>query len=561
MDRTSILDALASCGVDTAEEQLLLRQRANAARRPVLLVAGDEPGRPLDLLEGLGVPPLSAGGEALPYPVECVSGPQFGLAAVDSAGGTHHFYDVPSFLAHGGDDIVSLRVTADAPLLEAASVRFLTVGRETLPRLPQLAGDCAAVALALDSSAGAPEPAASGLCRWLKGTAGMEGRTCLILNHTEQGATNWMLESLLDIEPRATLSSDYDAPPGAEDSPQAALAAAARLLDGGAGDEGALATRCLASARRKLDGRMAELEQAAADKTAAARWFRDSSRDFRAKMELSKAALRVQLTPLQKEELYGDIQRLKDQLTQALPGMGAELVERNGKQAKEDIKNLAGDYVEAMCNSYLEFIARQVMDRELRPQAERAFREAQDEYNSLVARAPVPEGERAALAQATGLLKSIQVNLGDFQGVLSKLVGGIAGGAVFLAGVWLEINPYSMIGIAREANRMVAGAVDGARKRAMKPQTYVSSYINKLLLPKLDKLPDELFKTLDETILPQIGGDLTNWFGDRVDERCALLERQGAALDDEARALRARRDALAADAARLARLEAKEVQA
>lgn len=557
MDRNTVLDALASCGVDTMEEQLLLCQRAKATQRPVLLVAGDEPGRPLDLLEGLGVPPLSAEGGALPYPVECVPGPRFELAAADSRGEIHHYYDAPSFLTHGGDDIVSLRVTVDAPLLETASVRFLTVSQEMLPSLPQLAGDCAGVALVLDSSAGAPEPAASGLCRWLKRTAGMGERICLILNHAEQGATNWMLESLLDIEPQATLSCDYDAPRGAEDSPQAVLAAAAGMLDGGAGDEEALSAQCLASARRKLDGHIAELEQAAADKTAAARWFRGSSRDFRAKMEMSKAALQVRLTPLQKEELYGDIQRLRDQLVQALPDMGAELAERHGRQAKDDMKNLAGEYVEALCNSYLKFVTRQIMDRDLMPQAEKAFREAEDEYRSLVARSPVPQGEWAGPSQGTELLKSVQLNLGDYQGGLSKLIGGLAFLAAAMVGAWLEINPYSTMSFARTAGRVVTDAVDRARS----PRDYVAHYIRERLFPELDKLPEDLFNALDETILPQIGGDLANWFGDMVDERCALLERQAAALDDEAQALQAQRDGLAEDAARLARLEGQEDQA
>ena len=157
-DLMTILASLQKQGVDTAPEMLLLRQKEKAGEQPILLVTGDEPGRPLDLMKGLGMAPLCPPGQFLPYPVQCIYGDTLTLTATDSRGEHHHFYDIPSFLAHCGGDVKMLTVTSDAPILRRAAIRIITVTDDTLADLGRLAGDCSGVVLTLDCSAGAPEP-------------------------------------------------------------------------------------------------------------------------------------------------------------------------------------------------------------------------------------------------------------------------------------------------------------------------------------------------------------------------------------------------------------------
>lgn len=548
MDLAVILEALRSCGVDTAEEQLLLRQRAGAAEHPVLLVAGDEPGRPLDLLEGLGIPPVAPDGRPFSFPVQCVYGEQFQLTADDVSGEKHHYYDMDSFRTHCKVEIASLSVTADAPVLRVADLRFITVNEGTVSRLPELAGDCSGVLLVLDSTAGAPEPAVGALCQWLKGTSGMEEKICLLLNHTEKAATNWMLETTLDVESLDTLSCDYQVQAGSEDSPGGVLAAAAEILSGtAAGGVDGLVAQCVERAGRKLEARIGELERTAGEKDAAARWFFDNSRDYRAKMQMAGAAMDLSLTPSQKEDLEADIKGLKEQLARELPGMCAELVERSGKQAKEDMKNLAGAYVGALCESYMEFVTQQIAGRILLPQAKKAFRAADDEYRSLVDQAPIPVNEWTG-GQDTELLRSMQFNLGDYQDPIARAVSMVVGfffktGAKVAARVAFEELGFILYDPIDSLASVLEKGTETFVERIQSVQGYVDR-CRKRLEKMLDSAPDMMFRTLDGTVLPRIKEDTANLFRERINSCCALLEKQGSVQKQEAEAIRAQRTAL-----------------
>lgn len=553
MDLAVILQALASCGVDTSIEQLLLKQRVRASEHPVLLVAGDEPGRPLDLLEGLGIAQVTPGGAPLSYPVQCSFGEKFQVIATDAKGEKHHYFDMTSFQTYCAEKIVSLTITVDTPILASADIRFVTVTIDTTPKLGELAGDCIGVLLALDSTAGAPEPAVDELCKWLKNTSGMADKVCLLLNHAESGAVNEMLEMMLDVEPLSTWTCSYQA--GAGDSPQAALTAALRAVSDVEGSRGIeeLTVQCVESARDKLDKRMEELEQAAESKDAAAIWFFGNSRDFRAKMQMAGATLSIRLSDSQREELYSDIKGLKQQLLLELPEMGRELVEKKDKQAKEDMNNLAGLYIETLCNSYMDFVTGQIIDNILLPQAKKAYQEAADDYASLVGRAPVPM-EEWNVDQDADLLKSIQINLGNFHTAISKVVGMFAGVALRKAFkfIFKDFGGY-MRGFTGQLEDKIKKAVPDLIDSILPPQSYVDQYI-KNMRQELDRIPGMMYTALDETIIPQISADMSELFQEMVDRRIALLEAQGNALKKEAEEIRSKRTALAENSKGLAAL-------
>lgn len=524
-DLMTILAAMQEQGVDTSAEMLLLRQQEKAGRQPVLLAAGDEPGQPLDLLRGLGIAPLCPAGQLLPYPVECVYGDTLTLTATDSRGERHHFYDIPSFQAHCGGDVEKLTVTADAPLLRRASVRILTVTDGMLADLGRLAGDCSGVILALDSSAGAPEPAVGSLCKWLRDAAGLGDRVCLLLNHAEAGAVNWMLESTLDVEPVKVLPCDYTAAPGSARHPAGALTAAAdALLGGDAADHAAGAEeRCAAAALAKLKACRARLDEQAGQKRKDARWFYNSADVFRAKMQIACTAMTIRLDEQQKALLNANVNGLKERLKAELPGMAAELVEKNGPQAKSDALNLAGDYVEALCNSYMEFVTRYVGDRLFRPQAEAVFQEALEGYKTLVRQAPIPVAQWTS-DRDTEILKIIQVGHVDPQGPLAQALGN-----VFVLAFGLALDEY-LGSFAFTLGRKLEQFLSGLVIKAMPTKTLVDHFVRDRLAPRLDDLMPAMYKALDETILPQVSSDIRAGFQDMIGRSCAVLEEQGDSL-------------------------------
>ena len=528
-DLMTILASLQDQGVDTSAEMLLLRQREKAGEQPVLLVAGDEPGQPLDLLRGLGIAPLCPAGQFLPYPVQCVYGETQTLTATDSRGERHHFYDIPSFLAHGGRDVKRLTVTSDAPILRRAGLRIITVTEDTLADLGRLAGDCSGVILTLDSSAGAPEPAVGSLCQWLRDAAGLEGSVCLLLNHTETGAVNWMLESLLDVEPVETVPCDYTAAPGSAKHPAGALAVAMDALlsgDAGSGASGAQA-QCAAAALAKLKACRSRLDEEAGQKRKDARWFYNSADVFRAKMEIACTAMTIRLNEEQKALLNANVNGLKERLKAELPDMAAELVAQNGPLAKSDALNLAGDYVEALCNSYMEFVTRYLADRLFRPQAEAVFLEASEGYKTLVRQAPIPVAQWTS-ERDTEILKTIQVGYIDPKGPLAETLGN-----VFVLAFGLALDEY-LGGFAFTLGRKLEQFISGLAIKAIPTKALVNHFIQDRLIPKLDDLMPAMYKALDETILPQVSSDIRASFQDMIGRTCAVLEEQGGTLIQQA---------------------------
>lgn len=550
---TTVLEIFRSCGVDTAEEQTLLNKRAEGMEHPVLLVAGDEPGCPLELLEGLGVGPVSPDGKPLPYPVQCGYGETFQLAATDSQGGQHHFYDIASFQAHCRADVVHLAVTVNAPVLRSAELRFVTVTEKTVSRLPELAGDCAGALLVLDRAAGAPEPAVGELCKWLKETAGLEEKVGLILNHAEPGTINWGLESMLDVEPIDTWTCWRQAELGTKKTPAGALAAAAQAVlyacpGGGADGMEALTARCIGLVREKLAAKTQALEARIKEKQEAARWFSDSSAKFKAKMQLAGGAMNFQLTPARRTELNADIKGMKEQLCRELPEMANEIVEANGRQAKNDLSNLAGDYVEALCNSYMEFITNYIAVTDVQPQAEKAFQNARDEFMLLVTSEDMPALARERTAyKDMDLLKTIQVNLGNFHDPIAETVSKLISLAVKFA-LWGRLG-----GLGRIVGDYLQPILEKAAVKVM-PTKWVADHVIEDVQEQMDKVADMMFKTLDESVLPQLGAQVKADFQDNVDRNCALLEEQGDALRQEAEALLDERAVLAGKDQMLARM-------
>lgn len=550
---TAILEVFRSCGVDTAEEQTLLSTRAEGMNHPVLLVAGDEPGRPLDLLEGLGVGPLSPDGKPLSYPVQCGYGDAFQLTVTDSQGERHHFYDIESFLAHGSANAARLAVTVNAPVLRAAELRFVTVNGETVSRLPELAGGCAGALLVLDRAAGAPEPAMGKLCGWLKDVAGLEEKVGLILNHAEPGTINWGLESMLDVEPMDTWTCWQQAKPGTGKTPAEALAAAAEaVLSAGSGSAAAgmeaLTARCVGSVRKKLEARMDALEAQAGEKQKAAKWFLGSSVKFRAKMQLAGDAMNFQMAPARRTDLNADIQGMKNQLCKELPEMAMEIAEAKGRQAKDDVLNLAGDYVEALCNSYMEFITNYIAVTDVQPQAEKAFQSARDEFLLLVTSDDMPALAKEQMSyKDMELLKAIQVNLGNFHDPIAGFVSGFLGFIVKVV-LWNYLGRFGYT-----LGSYLQNLLEKAATLVIPTRMFVDHVI-KDLLKQLDEVSDMMFSTMDESILPQLGVQVRADFQDKVDRTCALLEERGGALRQEAEALLGERAALAGQDQTLARM-------
>ena len=293
---------------------------------------------------------------------------------------------------------------------------------------------------------------------------------------------------------------------------------------------------------------MEALEAQAGEKQAAARWFSDSSIKFRAKMQLAGDAMNFQMPPSRRTDLDADVKRLTGQLCKELPEMARAIAEAKGRQAKDDVLNLAGDYVEALCNSYMVFITNHIAINDVQPQAEKAVQTARDEFLLIITSDDMPALAREQLSHKDmELLKAIQVNLGNFHDPIAGFVSGVLG---FIVKVVL-FNYLGRFGYT--LGSYLQNFLEKAATLVIPTKMFVDHVITDLL-KQLDEVPDMMFRTMDESILPQLGVQVKADFQDKVDRTCALLEERGGALRQEAETLLSERAALAGQDQALARM-------
>lgn len=550
-DKKFLLDVmtdLSLCGVDTYPERRML----GGLGCRILLVAGAQGARVFDLMSALELEPLSLEGAACA--VACVYGERFCIQAREERGVTPCFFSAGDFRRYFDgrwEQLRECRVVSPAPLLREAEIRFLELGPETAGRLTELAGDCTAFLLALPCAAGAPGEEMQKLCRWIREERRLPDRAGIVLNHAEAGTVNAMLPLFL----REWLGAEapgwrcgYPAS-GKQLPPGDVLYAAVQLTAGDTGETDALTARnCVARAREKTRARQDALEREAEECRRGARWLAGVSRSFRSSVENAGAAMHCALSLQQEKALREDIEGMTALLSQRLPGMVQEVVEKNGKQAKDDLKNLAGDYVEALLNAYITALAERICQEEWLPQVRQVFSRAVEEFRSLVKDAPVAletaqEGERAAF------LKSLSLNLGNYIDSWALSLGG-AVAAVVRTAVRSVLYQFEEIGfllillgvgdeLANKAGSLAAGAVD-----AIMPPKQYGKKLAQLLQKNIAKMGPDILDTMKSSMLPAINEHIARQYQDMVDGVCLALQEKETAQEAQARLLLEQAEAL-----------------
>lgn len=552
MDRRellSALEALESCGVDTAQEQKLLQANTGT---PVVLVAGPQAARPLDLLTGLEIDVPDA--FAPPFPLLCAYGETFHIQAEDQAGERHHFSDWANFLAFldkGPERAAGCTLFAPVPLLAQTQLRFLILdGKEELVRS---ASDCRGFLVVLPCAAGAPGDGVEALCRWVREVRAMPGQVGAVLHHTETGMTNAMLplalRQWLGVEVPCWRCG-YPAF-GKSLPPAAVLEQAVRRLTAAetAGGEEQMLSGCRDRSADKILAQEQRLEQEAAEKRQAAAWLAKCSGDFRAVGESAGAVLSCTLTDQQEKAIREDVNGLANLLREQLPLMSRELLERRGADAKADLRNLGGDYIEEVCGRYLSALVDHISRELWRPRIKAAFQQAVEEYRTLVSAAPVslleadPEG-------MSRILKAIDVNLGAYQDPTAAGLGSMASGAVYF-GLNLLLS-YTGVGVlgrlfvskdVKEIAKTAGQAVTAAVEQIISLESYVEK-LTKALQNIVSEMPARIYSTLTSSIIPMLNEDIARQYQTMIDRACGTLEEQAAVLTEDETRLLERRDEL-----------------
>lgn len=565
MELNALLDQLRAllpnCGVDTSEELRILEESGKQTDKPVLLVVGDEPGRPTDLIEGLGLKPFP-----LPKcPVEFSYGEHLSVTVWDQTGEIHHFQDVSSYQTMGPAAPQRLTVFWNSPVLQIADLRFLQAETVGETDLSSQVGDCAGCLLVLNANAGAPAPAMTQVCDWLGRLPGIGGRMKLVLNHAENTFPNYALEWGLPVDVAETVTCDYQSLPGGEDGPEVVLLTAAKQLPPGkqAADREQVAKACAKAVAERLLRRAETLEAQAKSSTKNADWFANTAKSYRAKMGMTHAALRLTLTPEEKEIYSRDLRDMISAFSNALPEMSQELLQARPDTAKEDVANLAASYVEAVCGAYLQHLCGKIMNEKLRPQAESAFQEAINSFRQLIEDAPIRLEEWRT--EDGTLLKSVQLNMSDYVDPLTNIaLVAMQKGLGFSVAILMQIlNLGNLSYTAKVFVEQVFGVFTWPLREKIgkliqsisSAESFVKKFV-KALRKYLTDLPDQMFKTLDETILPMLTADAEDQFKTMADQQYQLLLTQCIVLSRDADSMTKDAEAARNNAAALQELAA-----
>ena len=258
-------------------------------------------------------------------------------------------------------------------------------------------------------------------------------------------------------------------------------------------------------------------------------------------MEMTHAALHLTLTPEEKEDYSRDLQAMVNALSNALPVMSQELLQARPDTAKEDVANLADSYVEALSGAYLQHLCGKIMTEKLQPKAKSAFQEAIDSFLQLIAEAPVRLEEWRT--EDGTLLKAIQLNMSDYVDPLTNLaLVAMQKGLGYSASILMRVLRLDDLSYpARILVEKVFSIFTGPLREnvgqflqsKLPAKFYVEKFV-KALRKDLTALPDQMFQTLDGTILPMLTADAEDQFKTMANQQHQLLLTQSTVLARDA---------------------------
>lgn len=537
------LTALEKLGVDLTEERALL-DGAEGSGGTVLLVAGTQNSRVYDMMEGLGI----QWDKDNPHcPVECTWGDSFSLRITDHCGAEHVFYRQEDFRRTiKASDIRRCLLTCPAPLLKAAHIRFLDLGGVPAAQYPELAGDCSGFLLTLPCRAGAPGQEMQDFTKWIRDIRRIPARAGVAFNHVEepgivQTALALFLYGWLGVEDAPTWQCGYGGE-GRWDTPSGILEEAVSTLAApgtAPGDTGILQS-CAQQCAQKATELASSLSEEAKKHTEAAEWATEAQRQFRAKGQNAGVHLTFSLSDQQKQAIRQDVQGMVKMLKEQIPQMIEDLVEKNGEDAKQDLKNLTGDYMEMVLQTYLMALAEQIARNSWFDQAQKAFDEVVRDFQNLKRQSSVELDSRVN-TEREQLLKIVEINLGNYITGFAQLVGkAVSVGVTYLINRvirWVTDDMFSGGGFSRWLGGKIGILAEHAADDLLPPKLY-GQFIEKALIKELDGMGEppadtaqkkkkpadngtvSLSDSLFNQIMPAVGGQIRQQYNEMVESVC-----------------------------------------
>lgn len=500
-----LMTMLKALPVDTAYEQGLI-EAAACGGGETYLIAGAQDADPFILL------PLEEQlfekGELPPFYVTAEYGEQFSLCAVNRNGEKELYRTASDFRRYCAGRFAEIsNCTLQLPydFLKRCSLRFAILDNISLAYLNEVGKGCAGCVMAIEADAGTLSDDYMTLCSYLAEERCISDKVALALY---QRTTDFNDDMLAVIAAEVLNRESVEAfAYGDSSAPCKALEAAVGSIMAGesAGADDGVVQNCCGKAAEKLQTLMdtTKAEEAQYKKTKES--YGDALSKFQAMADTEKYSLNNLLSDHEVEAIRSEIHDMFVSLEDALPELFKEVIQ-NSRSAKEDLKQLTGDYLGNLVNSFTECLLNQVVDEQLLPRTERIFESLCSRFSTVMRNVKLEQEDDISYAMAE-FLKISSINLGNYHTQTAKTLSGIV----------QALARFALISSMRELELLNLGSakivdvlIDMFAQKlsdlidALTPKGQYARSLRKELVEHLHEQEKLLCEQLENNILPRL---------------------------------------------------------
>lgn len=522
---------LTSLSTDTQYEQGLLENLCCQRSLETILVVGDVEAAPCTLLpweEQLFEP-----GEVPGFPLVAEYADAFSIHVVNEAGETEHYKTISDFRYFCAGWFAALRhctVRIPCPLLKQNRLVYFQLG-SSMDALWEAAKGCTGCMLVMAADAGGLSDAYTDLCHWLAEERCIAGRTNLILN-CRSPFWNRMLPFMAESQLKRKKLAVFKCGVGGQGTLTVTRALESALLDiqerSGESTEKDVLFVCMEHVEGKLNDEVRLLWEQQEEKSQLAEQYEKAGELFQAMCTTEKYSLAAILAKEDLENLRSEIHGMFDLLRNRFPQMVEEVIDKS-KDPKKDLKNLAGDYLSALTDSFVDSLLREITDQLLIPETRQRFIGVCERFRRMMQDVEL-EYETLEEHVKTEFLRMAEINLGDFYPTIAQAVSNVLTTAIqiLLAG---EFEGWGLI-IASWLNEEVSRFIADTTAAVMTKKAYAKS-LCKHIQKQLDAHEEKMCQQLQDTIFPRLQDmlqkefdKLTQLYDEQIRKRFSQFEEE-----------------------------------
>lgn len=529
-DKMQINAFLESLPVDTEAERAALAAAGNAEKNRILVAGGADSG----VLTLLPTPQPLFFPEDVPGCVVTVEyGDEFSIRVVDPSGEAERYRSGEDFRHYWGnrlENMATCAVTSPVALLRRVGLVFCRLEPETAG---SAAAGCSGCVLVIPGDGGCLSEADTALCQSLRDVWCLGGRTSLVLRQRSPFVNDLlplMAEQMLERNKLGAFSWGDGVP----DLLRGAEALESAVLDILDRDAGAVPDQMVRAGLQRVRDKLILAGQEADREKSRLRQRLDACRQataaFQAMCLTEKYSLSGLLTQEDKEHLRKEIHDMFLVLQTRFPDM----VEEAAKQlptAKEDLKNLAGDYLGALLDGFVDELLDEVIRELLVPRTKECFLSVCQRFRRLAQEYGLDPELMESQAEAE-FLRISEVNVGDFYTGIAQVISAVVATAARLALRWVlqKLDLFGCYTLLDQAESWVQQATMELTDRLLPARLYARS-LCKQSLNYLQTMEETLCRQLEDTVIPRLIHVLQQEFDTMTGVYTGQLENNTAATE------------------------------